>query len=79
MFSLVEEKYIDDRKKILEAISKQELYISKARKYLLDEKIDSDDFSKLKKEHNEIMEQLNHQLISNTQGCLAVIIITICG
>jgi site-specific DNA recombinase len=33
-------KQIDEHKTILKAISKQELYISKARKYFLDEKID---------------------------------------
>lgn len=60
-------EYVDDRKKIQEAISKQELYISKVRRYFLDEKIDFDDFTKLKKEHNEIMNQLDYQLNSNTQ------------
>jgi len=55
-------EYIDERKKILNVISKQELHISKARKYFLDEKIDFDDFSKLKKEHNEVLSQLNRQL-----------------
>ncbi|OQP67665.1 recombinase family protein, partial [Niastella populi] len=43
-------EYTDERKKIENDISKQELLISKARKYFLDEKIDFDDFSKLKKE-----------------------------
>ncbi|MGX5817698.1 recombinase family protein [Chitinophaga lutea] len=59
--------YIDERKRILDAISKQERHISKARKYFLDEKIDFDDFSKLKKEHNEILGQLNYQLNRITQ------------
>lgn len=59
--------HIDEHKVILNAISKQELHISKARKYFLDEKIDFDDFSKLKKEHNEILSQLNRQLNSVTQ------------
>lgn len=61
-------EHIDEHKKILNAISKQELYISKARKYFLDEKIDFDDFCKLKKEHNEILSQLNHQLNRVTQN-----------
>lgn len=61
-------EHIDERKKILNTISKQELYISKARKYFLDEKIDFDDFSKLKKEHKEILSQLNLQLNSVTQN-----------
>jgi site-specific DNA recombinase len=60
-------EYADERKKIENDISKQERYISKARKYLLDEKIDFDDFSKLKREHNEIMCQLDSQLKSITQ------------
>jgi len=55
-------EYADERKKILDDISKQELYISKARKFFLDEKIDFDDFCKLKKEHNEVLSQLNYQL-----------------
>ncbi|MET6995897.1 recombinase family protein [Chitinophaga defluvii] len=65
-------EYIDERKRILDTISKQELHISKARKYFLDGRIDLDDFSKLKKEHIEILCQLNHQLKSITQkltGC----------
>jgi site-specific DNA recombinase len=65
-------EYADERKKILSDITKQELHISKARKYFLDEKIDFSDFSNLKKEHNEILCQLNSQLNSNTQklaGC----------
>lgn len=65
-------QYADERKKILNAISEQELHISKARKYFLDEKIDFDDFSKSKKEYNTIMSQLNDQLNRITQkitGC----------
>ncbi len=60
-------EHTDEREKILNAISKQELHISKARKYFLDEKIDFDDFSELKKEHNEILSQLNSQLNRVTQ------------
>jgi site-specific DNA recombinase len=59
--------YAEERKKIQSNISNQELYISKARKYFLDEKIDFDDFSKLKKEHNEKLCQLNSLLNSITQ------------
>lgn len=59
--------YADERKIILNDISKQELHISKVRRYFLDEKIDFDDFSKLKREHNEIMCQLDSQLKSITQ------------
>jgi len=43
--------YIDNRKKIQNDISKQDLHIAKARKFFLDEKIDLDDFSKLKMEN----------------------------
>jgi site-specific DNA recombinase len=60
-------EYANERKKILNNISKQELYISKVRRYFLDEKIDFEDFSKLKKEHNEKLSQLNHQVNSFTQ------------
>lgn len=56
--------YLDERKKILETMSRQELYLSKARKYLLDDKIDMDDFSKLKKEQTLILGQLSHRLNS---------------
>ncbi len=48
-------EHADEHKSILNAISKQELHIIKVRRYFLDEKIDFDDFSKLKKEHNEVM------------------------
>ncbi|MNR24399.1 hypothetical protein D3C85_1414750 [compost metagenome] len=64
--------YMDERKVILGKISKQEFRISKARNYLLDEKIDSDDFNKLKKEHDEILNGLNCQLNTvdtNLIGC----------
>jgi site-specific DNA recombinase len=64
--------YVDEHKKLLEEFTRQELYISKVRKYFLDEKIDLDDFSKLKKEHNEMLGQLNHQLnsiVKKLAGC----------
>jgi len=61
-------EYVDERKKILNTISKQKLYISKARRFFLDEKIDFDDFSKLKKEHKKILDQLNSQLNGITQN-----------
>jgi len=60
-------EYANERKKILNTISKEELHIAKARRYFVDEKIDFDDFSKLKKEHNEKLSQLNHQVNSFTQ------------
>jgi len=59
--------YLDERNKILDAISKQNLYVSKARKYLLDDKIDFDDFSKLKEEQAKVLDQLNLQLNSINQ------------
>jgi site-specific DNA recombinase len=54
--------YLNDRTAILYEISTQQLLMSKARKFLLNEKIDFDDFSKLKKEHNKISTYLNSQL-----------------
>ena len=42
-------EYANERKKILNTISKEELHIAKARRYFVDEKIDFADFSKLKK------------------------------
>lgn len=59
-------EYSDRRKEILRQISTQEREISKARKYFLNEKIDFDDFVKLKKEYNEILTQLNCQLSNVT-------------
>jgi hypothetical protein len=55
-------EYSDKRESILKDLSKQDVHISKARKYFLDEKIDFDDFSKLKKEYNESLFQLHTQL-----------------
>ena len=65
-------EYADGRKKILSDISSKSLHISKVRKYFLDEKIDFDDFSRLKEEHNKILRQLNSQLNRISQklaGC----------
>lgn len=65
-------EYADEHKKIINDISKQELDISKARRYFLDEKIDFDDFRKLKMDHNEKLCQLNSILNSITRklaGC----------
>lgn len=59
-------EYRDDRKEILDDISKQQLLMSKARKYFLNDKIDFDDFTKLKKEHNAVLTVLNNQLINVT-------------
>ena len=64
-------EHIDDRKKIMNDISKQELHIAKARKFFLDGKIDLDDFSKLKLEHNGILNQLKRQLNNTTQKLVA--------
>jgi len=60
-------EYSEERKSILKDISKQDSKISKAKKYLLDEKIDFDDFSKLKKEYNESLFYLNSQLKNISQ------------
>lgn len=53
---------LDDRKSILDEIANQEQLMSKARKFFLNEKIDFDDFSKLKEEHNKILNDLNIRL-----------------
>ncbi|HWY37587.1 MAG TPA: recombinase family protein [Bacteroidia bacterium] len=45
--------YMDEHKVILNEISKQQFLMSKARKFFLNEKIDFDDFSNLKKEYKE--------------------------
>ncbi len=54
--------HVNDRKFILDQISKQELLIAKARKFYLNEKIEFDDFSQLKKESNDNLNHLNSQL-----------------
>ena len=59
--------YANERKKILNTISKEELHTAKARRYFVDEKINFDDFSKLKNEHNEKLSQLNRQVNSITK------------
>jgi site-specific DNA recombinase len=60
-------EHADERKKILNDISKQEHHISKTRKYLLDDKLEFDDFKELKKKHNDVLNQLNIQLNTVTQ------------
>jgi DNA invertase Pin-like site-specific DNA recombinase len=63
---------IDQRKAIVSAISQQETHISKALKYFLDEKIDFEDFEKLKGENKTIILQLTKQLevvSSQLDGC----------
>jgi site-specific DNA recombinase len=60
-------EHAEERKKLLSDISKQEQHITKARKYLLDDKIEFDDFMELKKQHNDMLSQLNLQLNSATQ------------
>jgi site-specific DNA recombinase len=54
--------HADERKTILDEISKQQLLISKARRLLLEEKIEFEDFSILKKEFKEILVSLNCRL-----------------
>lgn len=55
--------YVDERKTILDEISKQQFLISKARRLLLEEKIDFEDYSILKKEYKEIIGSLHCRLI----------------
>lgn len=61
----------NERKVILDEISNQEFLMSKARNYFLNEKIDFDDFCKLKKEHYEISSHLNIQLNNVTTKLMA--------
>ena len=65
-------EYADEHKKILNDILKQAPYIKSEKVVFMDEKIDFDDFSKLKMEHNEKLGQLSSQLNCITQkpaGC----------
>lgn len=58
----IERTYANDRKKIVEEISKKEILLSKARRHFIEERIDFDDFNGLKKEYKELLEMLNDQL-----------------
>lgn len=57
----------NERKTVLEEISKQNLLMSKARKFYLDEKMDFEDFGELKKEYNKVSGYLNTQLKTITK------------
>jgi site-specific DNA recombinase len=52
----------DERKHLLDEIAKQQSLMSKARKLLLAEKIDCNDFNELKKEFKQALDSLNDQL-----------------
>lgn len=63
---------MNERKAILDKISKQQNLMSKARKFYLSEKIGFEDFGSFKKEHNEISGYfLNSQLKSATSRLLS--------
>lgn len=53
----------DERKTLLDEIAKQQTLMSKARKLLLTEKIDLNDFNEIKKEYKQALDSLNDQLI----------------
>lgn len=53
---------LDDRKTVLAEISQHNEMIAKARRYLLTGKIDFEDFNDIKKEHNQIIHNLNGRL-----------------
>ena len=55
--------HADERKTLLDEIAKQQSLMSKARKLLLAEKIDLNDFSELKREYKQALEALNDRLI----------------
>jgi site-specific DNA recombinase len=58
-----QEEHIEERKNLLDEMTKQQSLISKARKLLLTEKIDFVDFSELKREYKQALEGLNDQLV----------------
>lgn len=51
----VKRECINERKKILEQISKQELLLSRVRRHFIQDIIDMDDFNDLKKEYKEVL------------------------
>jgi site-specific DNA recombinase len=53
----------DERKTVLDEIATQQSLMSKARRLLLAEKIDLNDFSELKKEYKKAIEGLNDRLV----------------
>jgi len=57
-----EQECINEQKKILQDISKQELLLLKVRRHFLQDKIDIDDFNDLKKEYKEELSSFNDQL-----------------
>ncbi|WP_199118462.1 recombinase family protein [Pedobacter sp. ASV28] len=61
---------IDDRKAVLDRITKQQALMSRARNFYLNEKIDFEDFGRLKEEHNEISGYLDSQLRTITTKLL---------
>lgn len=61
---------INDRKRILDQISKQQSLMSRARRFYLNEKIDFEDFGKFKEEHNEMSGYLDSQLKTITTKLL---------
>lgn len=54
--------YLDERNKILDAISKQELTSQRQGSNPLEDKIDFDDFSKLKGEQTKVLDPLDLRL-----------------
>ncbi|ATP56346.1 hypothetical protein CPT03_07605 [Pedobacter ginsengisoli] len=60
--SITRQEFLNERNKIHKEISEQELLISKIRRHFLEEKIDFNDFSELKKECKEVLGFLNEKL-----------------
>ena len=59
----VKRECVKEQKKVLENISKQELLMSKVRRYFVQDKIDFDDFIDLKREYKDMLNSLNEQLM----------------
>ncbi|MCJ8208554.1 recombinase family protein [Mucilaginibacter sp. RS28] len=57
-----EKKCTNERKEILEEISKQEILLAKVRRHFIQDKIDIDDFNDLKKEYKNLLDALHGQL-----------------
>lgn len=60
----VQKDLLHNRTSILNEVSKKELYLSKVRKLFIEDKIDDEDFTSLKKEQKEKLASLNERLIN---------------
>ncbi|KIO76800.1 hypothetical protein TH53_12825 [Pedobacter lusitanus] len=58
----VRKSLLQHRKSILNEVEKEELFLSKVRKLFIDDKIDHEDFTSLKKEQKEKLASINERL-----------------